>query len=122
MTDSTMTAIPLVERLERPLVIEHAVPTPVHEVLQRAADERGEAAAMLKAAVEALELGKRLAAQVRNDLASAHAEICKLEGLDPAMHTWPDWSPQANTLRWLTNEIEPTFDNTLATLKQPSHG
>ena len=55
MTDSTMTEIPLVERLERPLVIEHAVPTPVHEVLQRAADERGEAAAMLKAAVEALE-------------------------------------------------------------------
>jgi hypothetical protein len=38
--------------------------------------------------------------QSESDLASAHAEICKLQGLDPASHSWPDWSPQANTLRW----------------------
>ena len=49
----------------------------------------------------AMELARRLATQVRNDLASAHAEICKLQGIDPARHSWPDWSPQANTLRWL---------------------
>lgn len=39
-------------------------------------------------------------AQAESDLASAHAEICKLQGLDPAKHRWPDWTPQANSLRW----------------------
>ena len=34
------------------------------------------------------------------DLKSAHAEICKLQGLDPAKHTWPAWSPQAHSLSW----------------------
>lgn len=38
--------------------------------------------------------------QAENDLKSAHAEICKLQGLDPDKHTWPEWSPQANSLRW----------------------
>lgn len=38
--------------------------------------------------------------QVETDLASAHADIAKLQGLDPASVTWPEWSPQANTLRW----------------------
>ena len=38
--------------------------------------------------------------QAERDLKSAHAEICKLTGLDPAGYDWPDWSPQANTLRW----------------------
>jgi hypothetical protein len=76
-----------------------------------------EAATAIQTLVEALELGRRLAAQVRNDLASAHAEICRLQGLDPATHSWPDWSPQANTLRWLTNEIEPTFDNALSKVR-----
>ena len=38
--------------------------------------------------------------QTEADLKSAHEEICKLQGLDPAEHTWPEWSPQANTLRW----------------------
>jgi hypothetical protein len=38
--------------------------------------------------------------QAESDLSSAHAEICKLQGLDPATHFWPDWTPQANTLRW----------------------
>jgi hypothetical protein len=38
--------------------------------------------------------------QTESDLASAHAEICKLQGLDPATHSWPEWTPQANTLRW----------------------
>lgn len=38
--------------------------------------------------------------QTESDLKSAHAEICKLQNLDPEKHTWPEWSPQANTLRW----------------------
>ena len=38
--------------------------------------------------------------QAENDLASAHAEIIKLQGKDPKDYTWPEWSPQANTLRW----------------------
>jgi hypothetical protein len=50
---------------------------------------------------EALEKALKPYAQFRSDLASAHAEICKLQGLDPEAHSWPEWSPQANTLRWL---------------------
>lgn len=38
--------------------------------------------------------------QAESDLKSAHAEICKLQNLDPAKHTWPAWTPQANSLRW----------------------
>lgn len=38
--------------------------------------------------------------QAESDLKSAHAEICKLQNLDPATHQWPEWSPQANSLRW----------------------
>jgi hypothetical protein len=40
--------------------------------------------------------------QAESDLKSAHAEICKLQGLDPAKHDWPAWSSQANTLRWFS--------------------
>lgn len=47
-------------------------------------------------------------AQAERDLKSAHAEICKLQGLDPATHNWPDWTPQANTLRWF-GEIRKRF-------------
>lgn len=43
-----------------------------------------------------------LMAQTESDLKSAHAEICKLAKLDPATHSWPEWSPQANTLRWIS--------------------
>jgi hypothetical protein len=38
--------------------------------------------------------------QAESDLKLAHAEICKLQSLDPEKHEWPEWSPQANTLRW----------------------
>lgn len=38
----------LVDRLNAPLVIEYAVPGPVIEVLQTAANERGEAAARIE--------------------------------------------------------------------------
>jgi hypothetical protein len=44
---------------------------------------------------------KLLMAQTENDLAAAHAEICNLAGLDPKSRTWPQWSSQANTLRWI---------------------
>lgn len=38
--------------------------------------------------------------QAEDDMKTAHAEICRLAGLDPAKHDWPDWSPQANSRRW----------------------
>ncbi len=50
---------------------------------------------------DTLKLLLEVCGQYRVDLKSAHAEICKLQGLDPETHHWPDWSPQANTLRWL---------------------
>lgn len=46
--------------------------------------------------------------QAESDLKSAHAEICRLQGLDPEKHAWPEWSPQANTLRWFKS-IRETF-------------
>lgn len=56
-----------------------------------------------KVAVEPLSQNEILSvfSQYRSDLKSAHTEICKLQGLDPAKHDWPEWSPQANSLRWL---------------------
>lgn len=53
------------------------------------------------ALLKALEEAKALCDQVESDLASAHAEICKLQGLDPKKYSWPAWTPQANTLRWV---------------------
>lgn len=50
--------------------------------------------------MKASTLIEHMIAQHRVDLSSAHAEICKLQGLDPETNTWPDWTPQANTLRW----------------------
>lgn len=47
--------------------------------------------------------------QTESDLKSAHAEICKLQKLDPEKHVWPEWSPQANTLRWFV-AIRGKFD------------
>lgn len=38
--------------------------------------------------------------QLVEDLNQAHDVICKLQGLDPEKHDWPEWSPQANTIRW----------------------
>lgn len=38
--------------------------------------------------------------QVERDFKSAHAEIVRLQGGDPSKYEWPEWSPQANTLRW----------------------
>lgn len=52
---------------------------------------------------------KALLDQFKNDLASAHAEIMKLQGADPANFTWPEWSPQANTLRWIDQIIASTY-------------
>lgn len=46
------------------------------------------------------DLLRRVMAQVESDFASAHASICMLQGVNPATRTWPEWSPQANTLRW----------------------
>lgn len=38
--------------------------------------------------------------QLVKDLNSAHDEICKLQGInDPSIQDWPEWSPQANSIR-----------------------
>ena len=42
---------------------------------------------------------KDLIEQMCNDLNQAHDEICKLQGLDPTTHDWPEWTPQANSIR-----------------------
>lgn len=47
--------------------------------------------------------------QAENDLTSAHAEIIKLQGKNPKDYTWPEWSPQANTIRWF-DELRTRFD------------
>lgn len=60
----------------------------------------------------ASELKDTLAAVMRQsemDLKSAHAEVCKLQGIDPEKNNWPEWSPQANTLRWF-KELRARFE------------
>ena len=37
--------------------------------------------------------------QLVNDLNQAHDEICKLQGTTPELQDWPEWSPQANSIR-----------------------
>lgn len=56
--------------------------------------------------------------QAANDLASAHAEICKLQGLDPAKHQWPVWSSPANTLRWF-DDLRKQYPLTALSPKEP---
>lgn len=78
--------------------------------------------AQLNAALSSLPVSEladeieRVFAQYRSDLSGAHAEICKLQGLDPATHHWPEWTPQANSLRWL-DKIEPRI---LSALRSPA--
>lgn len=38
--------------------------------------------------------------QCEADFKAIHSEICKLQGLDPVTHDWPEWSTIANTKRW----------------------
>ncbi len=38
--------------------------------------------------------------QLVHDLNQAHDEICKLQGLTEELNDWPEWTPQANTIRW----------------------
>ena len=38
--------------------------------------------------------------QAEADMKSAHEAICKLQGIDPATHDWPAWSPQMNSRHW----------------------
>lgn len=55
-----------------------------------------------KAYAEAL----RIIKQARQDLLQAHEEICKLQELDPTKHTWPEWTSQANTIRWIETYLK----------------
>ncbi len=47
------------------------------------------------------------------DLNQAHDEICKLQNIDPEKHDWPEWSPQANTIRWAENLLNKKLSKTL---------
>ena len=73
-----------------------------HKEIKEQAERLRFRVAELSAALRGL---LKLPDQVRSDFASAHEEICKLQGLDPAKHAWPSWTPQANTLRWMA-ELE----------------
>ena len=66
--------------------------------------------------VPALREARALCDQVKIDLSSAHAEICKLQGINPAAHSWPAWTSQANTIRWLDSKIIPRLDTLLSKL------
>ena len=43
--------------------------------------------------------------QLCKDLNGAHDEICKLQGIDPLTHDWPEWTPQANSIRWVEKRL-----------------
>lgn len=43
--------------------------------------------------------------QFCRDLNQAHDELCKVQGLDPATHDWPEWTPQANSIRWAEKRL-----------------
>ncbi len=42
---------------------------------------------------------RNLIEQLCKDLNQAHDEICRLQGIDPTTHDWPEWTPQANSIR-----------------------
>lgn len=77
----------------------------------------GQAAALLNQAEAALEEARRLCDATKIDLASAHAEICKLQKIDPETHSWPEWTSPANTLRWIDGKLIPQIDTTLASIR-----
>ena len=83
---------------------------------QRVEDAEAALQARPDSALDAALAGEleRVFDQFRSDLKSAHAVICKLQGLDPETHGWPEWSPPANTLRWL-DKLQPKFLSALRT-------
>ena len=44
-------------------------------------------------------------AQLVSDLNQAHDEICKLQDLTPERQDWPEWTPQANSIRWAEKRL-----------------
>jgi len=55
--------------------------------------------------------------QACNDLNQAHDEICNLQDIDPDKFDWPEWTPQANTIRW----AEKLLDKKLSKSQPPQH-
>lgn len=72
-------------------------PQPPEPASVRVTEEMVPAAPMR---VDTAALLERVMSQAEADLAAAHEEICKLQGLDPKTHSWPEWSSPANTIRW----------------------
>lgn len=97
-------------------------PTSIRDRCYHAADAAMRGIALLESSIipkdglreQAIIEAKKLCLQVRSDLSTAHAEICKLQGLDPSTYSWPDWTPQANTLRWIADKLIPLFDAALS--------
>lgn len=40
-----------------------------------------------------------------NDLNQAHDELMKLQNIDPKIRDWPEWTPQANSIRQAENML-----------------
>ena len=47
-----------------------------------------------------------LVEQLCKDLNQAHDEIVRLQGKDPSKYDWPEWTPQANSIRWAETLLE----------------
>lgn len=51
-------------------------------------------------AVDLLDEFERFIEAACGDINQAHDELMKAQGTDPTKHDWPEWTPQANTIRW----------------------
>ena len=63
-----------------------------------------------------------LIAQLCRDLNSAHDEILRLQGCAAdklAVYDWPEWSPQANSIRWAEKVLGKRLAKTVAWTNYP---
>lgn len=61
--------------------------------------EKGESGGAMSAPIESDY--PNLVEQLVRDLNGAHDEIVRLHGCkDPQNYDWPEWTPQANSIRW----------------------
>ena len=58
--------------------------------------------------------------QMCADLNQAHNEVCKMQGIDPERHDWPEWTPQANSIRWAERHLGKRLAKTDAWSEFPS--
>ena len=54
-----------------------------------------------------------LVEQLTKDLNQAHDELLRAQGVtDPSKYEWPEWSPQANSIRWAERLLGMNFAKT----------